>query len=79
MDRGSMKVNYDPESDIFYIIIKEGSIKDTIEADNDIFLEIAEDESVAGIEVWNASKNILEPIAKELSAKIKKSLESITK
>jgi len=74
-----MKVNYDPESDIFYIIIKEGSIKDTIEADNDIFLEIAEDESVAGIEVWNASKNILEPIAKELSAKIKKSLESITK
>ena len=51
-----MKVNYDPESDIFYIIIKEGSIKDTIEADNDIFLEIAEDESVAGIEVWNASK-----------------------
>ena len=74
-----MKVNYDPESDIFYMIIKEGPIKDTIEADNDIFLEIAEDESVAGIEVWNASKNILEPIAKELSAKIKKSLESITK
>ncbi|MCL7399869.1 MAG: DUF2283 domain-containing protein [Thaumarchaeota archaeon] len=79
MDRGSMKVNYDPESDIFYMIIKEGPIKDTIEADNDIFLEIAEDESVAGIEVWNASKNILEPIAKELSAKIKKSLESIAK
>jgi len=74
-----MKVNYDPESDIFYMIIKEGPIKDTIEADNDIFLEIAEDESVAGIEVWNASKNILEPIAKELSAKIKKSLESIAK
>ena len=66
-----MKVNYDPESDIFYIIIKEGPIKDTIEADNDIFLEIAEDESVVGIEVWNASKNILEPIAKELSAKNK--------
>jgi len=61
------------------MIIKEGSIKDTIEADNDIFLEIAEDESVAGIEVWNASKNILETIAKELSAKIKKSLESIAK
>ena len=74
-----MKVNYDPESDIFYMIIKEGPIKDTIEADNDIFLEIAEDESVAGIEVWNASKNILEPIAKELSAKIKKSLELIAK
>jgi len=79
MDRGNMKVNYDPESDIFYIIIKEGPIKDTIEADNDIFLEIAEDESIVGIEVWNASKNILEPIAKELSEKIKKSLESIAK
>ena len=53
MDRGSMKVNYDPESDIFYMIIKEGPIKDTIEADNDIFLEIAEDESLAGIEILN--------------------------
>ncbi len=74
-----MKVHYDPEADIFYIIIKEGPIKDTVEADSDIFLEIAEDESIAGIEIWSASKNILEPIAKELAIKVKKSLETIAK
>lgn len=74
-----MKVHYDPEADIFYIVIKEGPIKDTVEADNDIFLEIAEDESVAGVEIWSASKNILEPVAKELAVKVKKSLETIAK
>jgi|YelNatPaOPRAMG01_1025707.scaffolds.fasta_scaffold92279_1 uncharacterized protein YuzE len=74
MDGGGMKVHYDPESDIMYIVIKEGPIKDTVEADSDIFVEIAEDESIAGIEVWGASKNILEPAAKELAAKVKKAL-----
>ncbi|MEM0171586.1 DUF2283 domain-containing protein [Thermofilum sp.] len=34
-----MKVHYNPEADIFYIVIKEGPIKDTVEADDDIFLE----------------------------------------
>lgn len=74
-----MKVNYDPEADIFYIVIKEGPIEDTVEADNDVFLEIAEDESVAGVEIWSASKNVLEPVAKELAVKVKKSLEAIAK
>jgi len=49
-----MKVNYDPEADILYIIIREGPIKDTVEADDDVLIEIAEDGNVAGIEIWNA-------------------------
>jgi uncharacterized protein YuzE len=74
-----MKVNYDPEADILYIIIREGPIKDTVEVEDEMLIEIAEDESIVGIEIWKASKNILEPIAKELSAKIRKSLEAIAK
>jgi uncharacterized protein YuzE len=74
-----MRANYDPEADILYIIIREGPIKDTVEAGDEIFVEIAEDEEIAGIEIWNASKNILEPIARELSAKIRKSLEVTAK
>jgi uncharacterized protein YuzE len=74
-----MRANYDPEADILYIIIKEGPIKDTVEAGDEIFVEIAEGEEIAGIEIWNASKNILEPIARELSAKIRKSLEVTAK
>jgi len=38
-----MKVNYDPEADILYIVIKEGPIKDTVEAEDEILIEIAED------------------------------------
>jgi uncharacterized protein YuzE len=74
-----MWVNYDSEADILYIIIREDSIKDTVEADDDVLIEIAEDGNVAGIEIWNASKNLLEPITKVLSARIKKSLEATTR
>jgi uncharacterized protein YuzE len=79
VDGGKMRVNYDPEADILYIIIREGPVKDTVEAGDEIFIEVTEDEKIAGIEVWSASKNILEPIAKELSAKIRRSLEVIVK
>ncbi|MCI4461469.1 MAG: DUF2283 domain-containing protein [Thermogladius sp.] len=74
-----MWVNYDSEADILYIIIREGPIKDTVEADDDVLIEIGEDGNVAGIEIWNASKNLLDPIAKVLSARIKKSLEATTR
>jgi uncharacterized protein YuzE len=71
-----MRVSYDPEADILYIVIREGPVKDTVEAEDDVFIEIAEDGNVAGIEIWNPSKNVLEPIAKVLSARIRKSLEA---
>jgi uncharacterized protein YuzE len=70
-----VRVSYDPEADILYIVIREGPVKDTVEADDDVFIEIAEDRNVAGIEIWNASKNVLEPIVKVLSARIRESLE----
>jgi uncharacterized protein YuzE len=54
-------------------------ILDTVEADSDIFVEIAEDNSVAGIEIWAASKNILEPLAREMAAKVKKTLAAKTR
>jgi uncharacterized protein YuzE len=70
-----MRVSYDPEADILYIVIREGPVKDTVEAEDDVFIEISEDGNVAGIEIWNASKNVLEPIVKVLSARIRESLE----
>ena len=74
-----MRVSYDPEADILYIVIREGPVKDTVEAEDDVFIEIAEDGNVAGIEIWNASKNVLEPIVKVLSARIRESLEVAAK
>lgn len=74
-----MRVSYDPEADILYIVFREGPVKDTVEAEDDVFIEIAEDGNVAGIEIWNASKNVLEPIVKVLSARIRESLEVAAK
>jgi uncharacterized protein YuzE len=54
-----MRVSCDPEADILYIVLREGPVKDAVEAEDDVFVEIAEDGGVAGIEVRNASKNVL--------------------
>ncbi len=54
-----MKVRYDPEADILYILIKEGEVEDTIEVDEDVFLEYGVNKEIIGIEIWQARKNIL--------------------
>ncbi len=60
------KVRYDREADIFYILIKEGPIRDTIEVAEDVFVELAEDGSIAGVEIWRASELVLKPVAEEI-------------
>jgi len=54
-----MKIRYDPEVDILYILIKEGSIKNTVEISNDLFIEYDENDNIVGIEIWQARKNVL--------------------
>ena len=61
------KVRYDREADILYILIKEGPVEDTIEVAEDIFIELAEDGRVAGIEIWRASELVIKPIAQEIA------------
>jgi hypothetical protein len=40
-------------SDILYMLVKEGPVKDTIEAAEDFFIEVAEEGSVASVEVYS--------------------------
>ncbi len=54
-----MKVRYDPEADILYFLIKEGEVEDTIEVDDDIFIEYGPNKEIMGIEIWQARKNVL--------------------
>ena len=54
-----MKVRYDPESDILYLLIREGKIKDTIEISEDLFIEYDENDNIVGIELWRTRKNVL--------------------
>ena len=68
------RVHYDPEADILYILLREGPVEDTIEASEDVFAELGEKGEIIGIEIWRASKNILEPLSQTLAAKIKQQL-----
>jgi uncharacterized protein YuzE len=70
MAKGEMKVRFDPEADILYILIKEGPLKDTIEIADDLFVEISEDGSIAGLEVWRAREHVLKNLAKHIKAMI---------
>lgn len=65
-----MKANYDPEEDILYIVVKEGSIFDSKEIDEDIRLEYDKKGDVAGLEIMNARKNIAKTFAREIAREI---------
>lgn len=71
-----MKVRYDPEEDILYIIVKEGQIFDSREVAEDVRLEFNKDGEVAGIEITNASRNVARAIAKEITKEVKASARS---
>jgi len=71
MAEGKVKIRFDPKSDILYMLVKEGPIKDTMEAAEDFFIEVAEDGSVAGVEVWRAREHILGNLAEHIKAMIK--------
>ncbi len=64
----TMKVRYDPEADILYILVKEGEIKDTEEIDEDLFVEYDENGSIIGIEIWQAGKYVVSEILKSLES-----------
>ena len=66
-----MKIRYDDESDILYILVKEGEVEDTIDIDEDIYIEYGSGNEIYGIEIWNASRNIIKPIVKKITEKIK--------
>lgn len=65
-----MKVNYDPEEDILYIVVKEGPIFDSKEIDEDIRLEYDKSGEVAGVEIMNARRNLAKTLAREIAREI---------
>jgi len=73
MDKNRVKIDYDPEHDILYMeFFPEGKVVDTTPLADDVYADVGEDNRILGIEVWNASKNMIEPIALNLSKTIEK-------
>ena len=62
-----MKVEYDPESDILYIRIKDGKIKETVDLDDDIFADLNDKGEILGIEIWQARKYLFSELLKFLN------------
>jgi len=59
-------INYDPKSDVLYIVTKKGKEEEeSVEIAPGINVELDERGQVVGIEILNASK-FLKPIAKPL-------------
>jgi len=68
-----LKLNYDPEEDILYIVIKDGPIFDSKEIDQDIRLEYDKVGDVAGLEIMNARRNLARVLAQEIAKEIRAS------
>jgi len=62
-----MKVEYDSESDIFYIQIKDGKIEETVDLDADIFADLNDKGEILGIEIWQARKYVFPELLKFLN------------
>jgi len=70
-----MRTTYDGEHDILYINIAEDrKAHDTQPLDDDIFVDFDEERNIVGIEIWQATRNIVEPVAERLIEKIRAAL-----
>jgi len=70
-----MKVEYDRESDILYIKLRDSKIVDTRMLSEDVYVDISENGSFVGIEIWRASQNAILPISNDLAKELKVILE----
>jgi len=57
-----MKVVYDPEADILYIMIRDEKVKETRDLDEDIWIDVNDRGEIVGIEIWQARKHIISEI-----------------
>ena len=67
MGENQMKVRYDSDSDILYLLIKGGDIEDTIEVSEDLFVEYDEKRDIERIELWRVRRNLFGEVLKYLN------------
>jgi uncharacterized protein YuzE len=56
-----MKVKYDKEVDVLYIILSDNKVKESDEGKPGIIIDYDKDGSIVGIEVMDASKRMKNP------------------
>jgi len=66
-----MKVEYDRKADIIYIKLKDAQITDTRMLSEDVYVDMDKDENFVGIEIWKASKNVIQPLSADIAQEVK--------
>ena len=72
MKKNKPLVNYDPKSDVVYIVARKGEEEEFIEIAPGINVELDDNGKVIGIEILNAS-NFFKPIVKPLYSQMQPS------
>ena len=70
-----MKVEYDRESDILYIKLRDLKIVDTRMLGEDVYVDVDDDGNFVGIEIWRASQNAILPLSRDIAEEVKAILE----
>jgi len=76
MDQGKVVVRYDKEHDILYIDVRPSARRaaETVEAADDLLIDLDEEGNVIGIELWRASEYLAEPLSSALVERVRKAL-----
>ena len=75
MDQGKVVVRYDKEHDILYIDVRPSvRAAETVEAADDLLIDLDEEGNVIGIELWRASEYLAEPLSSALVERVRKAL-----
>lgn len=53
-----MTIEYDGEADALYILLKEAEVKESIEVENGVIMDVDAEHHIIGLEVLNASKRL---------------------
>jgi uncharacterized protein YuzE len=75
MGEDKMKIEYDRKADILYIKLKESKIIDTRMLGEDFYVDVDKDNNFVGIEIWQASKNAIQPLSKDIAQEVRATLQ----
>ena len=53
-----MKIEYDPEADALYILIREARADDNIDIEDGVTVDVDEHKHIVGLEILDASKRL---------------------
>ena len=75
----SVVIDYDPESDILFVRLRDGRVADELLLDNDVVLGLDDEGNILYLEVWQASRRGLLKILTDLARSKRRKLETLLK